>query len=215
MRFSNLAAGSALPSELKPWTFGGRTHATRYALVDDAGVVVLRADAQNSASGVVREMRIDPRAHPILSWRWKAMNVVGKADLRTREGDDFAARVYVTFDVDAATLPAGERLKLSMARLIHGDRVPAAALCYVWDGKSPRDTFAPNAYTGRVRMIVAESGAGRTGQWVSVRRNVVEDYRRAFGSEPLEATAVIVSTDTDNTGETVVAFYGDISFAAP
>lgn len=215
MRFSTLAAGSPLPAELKAWGFGGRTRPTRYALVADAGIVVLRADAENSSSGIVREVRVDPRAVPILSWRWKAVNVVAKGDLRTREGDDFAARVYVTFDLEPASLPAGERMKLSMARLIYGDRVPAAALCYVWDGKSPRETVAPNAYSERVRMIVAESGTGHAGQWVSVRRNIVEDYQRAFGSEPPEVTAVIVSSDTDNTGETAVAFYGDISFGPP
>ncbi len=215
MRFSTLQAGGRLPDELRPWGFGNRAPETRYTLVADEGEVVLRADAERSASGIVREMRVDARTHPTLSWRWKAMSVVEKGDLRTKEGDDFVARVYVTFDVDPATLPAGERMKLSLARMLYGERVPAAALCYVWDGKAPRDTFLPNAYTPRVAMIVAESGSARTGKWVRVERNIATDYRRAFGTAPPQVSGVIVSTDTDNTGETAVAFYGDISFGPP
>jgi hypothetical protein len=212
MRFSALQAGSALPEDFKPWRFDDRPRATRYSLVMDKGVVVLKADAQASTSGIVRELKVDPRAWPVLSWRWKVMNLIEKANIATREGDDFPARVYVTFDLDPAALTAGERMKLSLARMIYGERVPAAALCYVWDGKAPRETLVANAYTERVRMIVAESGPARVGQWVSSRRNVRDDYRRAFGSEPAGITGVIVSTDTDNTAESAVAFYGDLWF---
>ena len=133
-------------------------------------------------------------------------------DIHSKTGDDFSARVYVTFDLDPAALAAGERMQLGLARLVYGDKVPSAALCYVWDRKSPRDTIVPNAYTGRVRMVVAESGSARVGQWVGVRRSVRDDYRRAFGGEPPSITGVIVSTDTDNTGQSVTAYYGDISF---
>jgi len=215
MKFSALKAGEPFSRDMRPWQFGGGARPTRYSLVSDEGVVVLRADAEASASGVVREVRLDPRTHPVLSWRWKIMHVLEHADIRTKAGDDFAARVYVTFDLDPATLPAAERMKLSLARAVYGDNVPAAALCYVWDGKSARDTHVPSGYTERVRMIVAESGAARAGQWVAIQRNIRDDYKRAFGAEPGMVTGVVVSTDTDNTGESVVAFYGDISFDPP
>jgi hypothetical protein len=215
MRFSALAAGGPLSADMKPWEFGGGLRPTRYSLVADEGVVVLRAEAENSASGIVREVRLDPRVYPVLSWRWKVMRVLERADLRSKAGDDFAARVYVTFDLDPATLAPAERMKLAFAQLRYGEKVPAAALCYVWDAKSPRDTLVPNAYTDRVRMIVAESGAARAGKWVSVQRDIRDDYRRAFGSEPAGVSGVVVSTDTDNTGESAVAYYGDISFGPP
>lgn len=215
MQFSALRAAGPLPGEMMPWNFGGRSRATRYSLVADEATVVLRADADASASGIVREIRVDLRETPVLAWRWKVMNLLERADIRTKAGDDFSARVYVTFAVDPAALPPAERAKLSFARLVYGDKVPAAALCYVWDAKAPRDTLVPNAYTERVRMIVAESGAARLGTWVRMQRNVREDYMRAFGAEPGAVTSVIVSTDTDNTGETAVAFYGDISFGPP
>ena len=218
MRFSALKAGGALPEDLQPWAFQDQPRHTRYTLVEDAGVVVLRAQADASTSGLVRQIRVDSEAYPILAWRWKPLNLVSKSNLARKEGDDFALRVYVTFDVDLDTLSVGERIGLSLARLIYGDRVPLAALCYVWDARAPRGTFAHNPYTDRVRMIVAESGVERIGRWVSVERNIREDYRRAFGQEgrnagPVPAVSgVIVSTDTDNTGESVEALYGDIEF---
>lgn len=220
MRFSVLAAGGPLPATLKPWAFAGQPRHTRYTLAESDGGVVLRAQANASTSGLVREIRVDLRTHPVLTWRWKPMGLVQRGNLARKDGDDFALRVYVTFAVDPDSLSAGERLGLSLARLMYGDSLPLAALCYVWDAHAPRGTIAPNAYTDRVQMIVAESGADRVGQWVRIERNVREDFLRAFGhgksaraSTPVpEVSAVIVSTDTDNTGESVEAYYGDIEF---
>jgi hypothetical protein len=80
----------------------------------------------------------------------------------------------------------------------------------------------PNAYTERVRMVVVESGPARLGQWLRMQRDVAEDYRRAFGADDPEVArrpvprvnAVVVSSDTDNTGETAEAYFGDVSFRA-
>ena len=216
MPFSTLKAGQALPEWLRPHSFADRPRHTRYTLVHDAdeGRTVLHARAEASTAGLTRELRVDTRSHPLLAWRWKVSRVLDKGEPRTREGDDFAARVYVSFDLDLDSLPAGERMQLGLARLIYGARTPLAVLCYVWDARTPRETLMPNAYTDRVRMLVAESGPERVGRWVGMQRNLREDYRRAFGTDPASVNGVIVSTDTDNTGETAEAWYGDITFRA-
>jgi len=69
-------------------------------------------------------------------------------------------------------------------------------------------------YTERVRMLVLESGAARLGEWVEERRDVHADYRRAFGTEAPPITGVAIMTDTDDTGETATAWYGDIALQA-
>jgi hypothetical protein len=81
----------------------------------------------------------------------------------------------------------------------------------VWDTRAAVGTVAPNAYTNRVRMIVLESGPARLGQWVEERRNVYDDYVKAFGSTPPPVSGVAIMTDTDDTGESAVAWYGDIT----
>jgi hypothetical protein len=216
LRFSSLAAGAPLPPWLELYAFKNRPRHTEYALVEDDGRTVLRARADAATSGLIRRLRVDPAAHPILAWRWKVARLVEKGDLRTKEGDDYAARLYVTFDLDPATLPAAERAKLELAELLSGMRLPAAALCYVWDRRAAAGTIAPNPYTERVRMLVAESGSARLGRWVAYQRDIAADFRSAFGAAlPVPpVSGVIVSTDTDNTGERVEAFYGDVEFRA-
>ena len=61
-------------------------------------------------------------------------------------------------------------------------------------------------------MIVVESGETKLRQWVSEERNVFEDYEKAFGKKPPMITGVAIMTDTDNTGESATAYYGDIVF---
>jgi hypothetical protein len=212
MRFSALRPGEVLPGWLKPYAFEGRPRHTEYALVEDSGRTVLRARAEASTSGLVRELRVDLRSHPLLAWRWKVARLLGRSDIAKKDGDDFPARLYVTFDLDIATLPLGERVKLRIARALWGEQVPLAALCYVWDTRAPQDTIAPNAYTDRVQMVVADSGPALLGRWVERVRDVGADYRRAFGADAPLVNGVVVSADTDNTGETAESWFGDIEF---
>jgi hypothetical protein len=69
-----------------------------------------------------------------------------------------------------------------------------------------------NMHSSRIKMIVADSGEANPGSWREQTRNLYEDYRRAFGEEPPRVRSVGIMTDTDNTGEEVQAYYGDITF---
>lgn len=71
-----------------------------------------------------------------------------------------------------------------------------------------------NAYSERVKMIVIQSGGGNVRQWLVEKRNIFEDYKQAFGEEPGNVSGIAIMTDTDNTGESATAWYGDISFQA-
>jgi DUF3047 family protein len=212
MRFSSLQPGASLPDWVEPYVFPNQPRHTQFALVEDEGRTVLRARAEASTSGLIRSVRVDPRRHPLLAWRWKVTSLPARSDLARKDGDDFAARLYVVFDLDPATLSLGERMKLALARAVWGERVPLAALCYVWDTHAPAETFAPNAYTDRVRMVVVDSGRAALGRWVERQRDVAADFRRAFGIGAPLVSAVIVSADTDNTGETAESYFGDIEF---
>lgn len=187
---------------------------TTYRIVDDGGVRVLQAEAHASMAGLTHRLKLDPRALPRLAWRWKVDRIVETGVFGTKRGDDFAARVYVLFDYDVSRLSFATRMKLTLARTLYGDAVPAAALCYVWDARAPEGATAWSPFTDRMRMIVATSGAARTGQWVTVERDVAADFRAAFGEDAPPIIAVAVATDTDNTGESVTAWYGAPAFVA-
>jgi hypothetical protein len=155
---------------------------------------------------------VETASHPVLKWRWKIDRVVEKADLAVKSGDDFAARVYVFFAVPVEELPWGERTTLKIARLIHGEDVPSAGICYVWDNRHAIGTSLWNPYWHRIRTVVLESGNGRAGQWTDERRDLEADFVAAFGKRgPIPAvTGIAVGNDTDQTGEAVTAWFGDL-----
>ncbi|MCB1772594.1 MAG: DUF3047 domain-containing protein [Gammaproteobacteria bacterium] len=176
-----------------------------------AGVVAIAAN--NAASSLVRDITWDLSAYPNLLWRWRVSRVISAGDVTVKSGDDFAARLYVTFDVPAERLSLFDRTKLKIARWIYGDDVPAAAICYVWGNREPVGTNVWSAYTDRVRVIVLRNADDDVGNWVDERRNVAEDYRQAFGEQPARPNGVVIAADTDQTGESVTAWFGDISAA--
>ena len=196
-----------------PWritTLPNVKRATRYALVADGETVVLRAEANASMASVMHPLKIDPKVLPFIAWRWKVSNILQKSDISSRAGDDFPARVYVLFDYDISKLSILQRAKMRLARSRYGKDVPTAALCYVWDGKAPVGTSVWSPYTDRVRVIVVESGSANLNRWREVQRDLVADFRAAFGEDPPAISGVAVASDTDNTGESATAFYGDI-----
>lgn len=210
--FSAAQPGDKLPDGWKPLNLKNIETATRYSIVPDRGTNVLRAESKAAASGIIHPLALEPADHPWLRWRWKASNIIQSADLSRKEADDFPARLYVMFDYPMTKLSFVERSLARLARLVYGDEVPLATLCYVWDGRAPAGTVAPSAYTSRVRMIVVQSGSGGVNEWAAFERNVVADFQAAFGEPPARITGVAVAADTDNTGEAVTTHFGDISF---
>jgi hypothetical protein len=209
-RFSTEAEGG-LPQGWTPLTFPKVARHTTYTLVKDRDTVVVKAVSQASASGLIKAVRLDPREYPILRWRWKIEHLLKTADITTKNGDDYPVRLYITFEYDPAKIPLRKRAKYLAAKALLGD-IPIAALNYVWDAKAPQGLFIDNAYTDFAKMVVVRSGSTEVGRWVEEERNVYEDYRVAFGGDPPAINGVAIMSDTDNTGESAVAYYGDIVF---
>ena len=186
------------------------TKPTQFRLVEDAGVSVVRAHADASGGSLLRAIRWDTAGHPRLQWRWRIDRVVAQGDIHSKGGDDFTARLYVMFDYPSERLSFADRAKLTIARWIYGEEVPAAALCYVWDNHAAVGTRVWNAYTDRVRMIVLRNATSGVGDWADEQRDLVADYREAFGEAPSPVSGIAIAADTDQTGETVTAWFGDI-----
>ncbi len=190
------------------------SRANQFALVADAGDSVLQVHSDVSASMLVAPTAVDLAATPYLRWRWKVSRSLSGSDVRTKAGDDYAARLYVLFDLPLDRLSLADQLTIRAAMLLGGGEIPTAALCYVWGNAQAPGSTAWNAYTNRLRMIVVESGNAFVGRWRSAVRNVARDYREAFGGEAPPVIAVAVGADTDNTRESVETRYGDLSFGS-
>ena len=211
--FSSMKPGQALPAPMREITLP-KIKPNRVSLVDDQGTTVLKMDSAQSGSTVALPFNFDPALTPQLSWRWKVSRVIDKANMETKSGDDFAARVYVFFDLPLASLSFMERIKLRLARALSNVDVPTAALVYVWDNIHPIGTVQPSPYTRLVKVVVLQSGAEGVGKWLGEKRDVAADFRLAFGREAPRVTGIAVGNDTDQTGDAVSAWFGDFRFEA-
>ncbi len=148
--FSSEYTGSVLPDNWKEMTFRG-LKSTRYELVENDIRVVVRAESNNSSSGLIRRKEIDFSEYPVIEWSWKVENILEKGDVYGEDGDDYPARIYVIFDYDLSNLGWGTR-------------------------------------------------------------NMIRLLRRIYGEEPPPVGGLAIMTDSDDTGESAVAYFGDICF---
>ncbi|MCC6535669.1 MAG: DUF3047 domain-containing protein [Burkholderiales bacterium] len=210
--FSLASPNGALPGGWRPWRLSKLKKLTSYELVDYNGSVVVKAMSAASASGLMHPLDIDPRELPILQWRWKVPQLIPGANNKRRNAEDAPVRVVISFAGDIASLPPEDRMFFDRIRALTGHEMPYATLMYIWENRAPRGSVIPNPHSERVQMIVAETGETLTGTWKLESQNVYDDYKRAFGAEPGRIKAIAIMTDTDNTGASVEAYYGDIAF---
>ena len=211
-RFTSKRVGAPLPAYWKPYIIHPSKPLTQYSVVNTDCGAALQAVANASASGLYRTTRVDVQQHPLLAWRWRVDNDVEGADKRSASREDSPARLILTFHGDPANLDVGARAKLRLIRAITGRDLPYATLMYVWSNNEPVETILPNPHTDRIQMIVVSRGAETIGRWQVFERNVLEDFRRAFGEDPGQVLTVGVMSDADNTGDDAHALYGDIAF---
>ena len=83
----------------------------------------------------------------------------------------------------------------------------------MWDNRHPIGTSAWNPYSDRVRTVVLRRG--QAGAWHSERRDLAADFRAAFGIEAPPLTGLAAGSDTDQTGETATAWFGDFRLERP
>ena len=214
LRFTPPVDIGGLPPGWEALSFKKIQRQTRYTVVPDGDGYALRAESEAAASGLYRPLDLDPRVYRRLSWRWKVDNILAKADARVKAGDDYPARLYVAFRHDPDTAPVWERARYAAIKLLYGRYPPRHVMNYIWDNRLPVGAALPNAYTDRAQMVVIESGSVRVGRWVDEERDVYADYRRLFGAEPPAIAGIAVMTDTDDTGERAVAYYGTITLGS-
>ncbi len=207
--FSHNPAGG-LPEKWEPLIVHRNKTPTQYRLVKENNKTVVYARAHAASSGLMQKVSIDPATQPWLNWRWRIGNLIESADNYQRHAEDSPARIILGFDGNKDTLPFADQVLFETAKVLTGDDLPYATLMYVWENKAPVGTVIDNTRTGRIKMIVAASGPQGVGEWRNLTRNIAEDFEKAFGEKPGRLIGVGIMTDTDNTGETVDAWYGDL-----
>lgn len=201
---------SSLDDGWEPLEFPKIDRHSRYQLVEEDGEQVVEATTDNSASGLIARMSVEPGDSLILRWRWKVSNVFETGDAREKDGDDYPARIYVAFEFEADKAGFFERAKRKTVEVLFGEELPGDALNYIWANQLPAGEVVPNPYTDTTMMMAVNSGADKSGEWVTVERDIVADYTEAFGRKPPKLVGVAIMSDSDNTGESATAWYGDV-----
>lgn len=168
---------------------------TRYRLSTVEGVSAIEARGRGTASGLIRDIRFRIRDYPRLEWSWRVDRLPSDADIRTKAGDDVGASLFLVFGRPGIFQPE------------------PSTLVYAWtSAATPGGSVVINPYhEGTVRTLVLRSGEANLETWVAERRNLVEDFRLAFGRDPPEhAEAVAVWSDSDQSNQEVRAYYGKV-----
>lgn len=211
-----LAQSMTVPVSLEPsnWQevrLGDQIKPNEFEFLQIDDQAALRVESNASMSMMASTIEVDLSQTPVLCWRWRVSRVLQTADMTTKAGDDYAARLYLNLSVDPLSQTFGERLQLRLARAIWGDQLPDAAINYVWDNRQPVGSVMANAYTDRVKMVVMDSGPQGVGQWQAHGRDVARDIETLFNgtAHPVQ---IALAADTDNTGEAVLTEFADLRF---
>lgn len=206
---------TSLKEGWEPLEFPKIDRHSRYRLVEDNGDQVVEATTDNSASGLIARVSVEPGESLLLRWRWKVSNVFEQGDARKKSGDDYPARIYVAFRFEPEDAGFFERAKRKTVEVVFGEELPGNALNYIWANRLPEGRIVANPFTDTTMMVAVNSGPQKVGEWVTVERDIVADYKAAFGRNPPELAGVAIMSDSDNTGESATAWYGDIQLLKP
>ena len=184
---------------LEGWK-GGNWGSPKYdfEIVEVDGQRVLHLKSEGDSSTIARDIKgkVDLKETPILEWRWKVTKLPRGADARKGETDDEAGQIYVTWP----RFPEALRSRI---------------IGYIWDTTAPVGSTFKSEKSGTVQYVVVESGPAKLGQWITVQRNVVEDFKKIYGAEPENPGAVSISIDSDDTRSSAEAFVGPLLFRRP
>jgi hypothetical protein len=158
------------------------------SLQRDSSNYFVRLKSEKDVESIGIKIRFNIHDRPQLSWKWRvhALPLGGRENVKKK--NDSAAGVFVAFK---GIYPFNKVIK------------------YVWSTTLPVGTMTKSPHSGNVMIFVVSSGADSLDTWVTEGRNVLEDYLKAFGSQPPLAEGIAIQTDSDDTGTCACADYDD------
>jgi hypothetical protein len=184
--FSSAAAAGGAPAG---WELSEHSGKADLAVVKDGGVSAVHFRSANTSFALQKEVKADLKKLPMLTWKWKVTKLPVAGDFRKSGTDDQAAQLFVAFS-------------------------KSKAIVYVWSStvtKGLMQSTSPSPFT-TVKVVVVESGPGKLGKWVSESRNVYQDYKKLFRSEPPPVSGVRLQINSQHTGTSAESYFGDAAF---
>ncbi len=168
---------------------------TLYSIGNNENWNYLKAVAENAASGVGKEIKINLDKTPFINITWKIEKDLKGIKENTKKGHDFAARVFVIKKTGAT--PLSNR-----------------AINYVFSSNSNVGEKWPSPYTKKSIDSVLASTKSNLNEWVTVKANVKEDFKKFHNLDVEELSGIAIMADTDNSKLTAVSYYQNIFFSS-
>ena len=182
-------------SKLKVKKIRGADSKTQYTLGINKNGKYMRAEANNSASGLGKEIKINLDKTPFLNITWKVEKDLSGIVEESKKGHDYAARIFVVKKTGAT--PLSNR-----------------AMNYVFSSNNDINTFHPSPYTKKSIDYVLSTTKEHLNEWVDVKVNVKEHFKKFHDLDLDEINGVAIMADTDNSKLNSVSYYQNIYFSS-
>ena len=182
-------------TELEVRKVRGAKNKTEYTVGSNENGNFLRALADNAASGLGKEIKIDLNKTPFINITWKVEKDLKGIEENTKKGHDYAARVFAIKKTGAT--PLSNR-----------------AINYVFSSNSDAGENRPSPYTKKSIDNVLASTKDSLNKWVTVKANVKEDFKRFHDLDVNELDGLAIMADTDNSKMKSIAYFQNIYFSA-
>jgi Protein of unknown function (DUF3047) len=171
------------------WELKEKSGKAEFAVVKDGNVAAGRFRSANTSFSLQKEVKVDLKQYPWLTWKWKVTKLPAGGDFRKSKTDDQAAQLFVAFS-------------------------KTKAIVYIWDTTAPaglmEDTSPVPFMT--VKIVVLRSGPAELGKWIEETRNVYEDYKKLYGSEPPAVNGIRLQINSQHTGTSAESYFADVVF---
>src|SRR5210317_2441684 len=182
-------------SELEVRKVRGADNKTKYSVGSNDNGNFLKAVADNAASGLGKEIKIDLNETPFINITWKVEKDLPNIIENSKKGHDFAARVFVIKKTGAT--PLSNR-----------------AINYVFSSNNDVGKYWPSPYTKKSIDYVLSTTKNNKNTWVTVKANVQKDFKKLHEIDVTEISGIAIMTDTDNSKLKAISYYQDIYFSA-
>ena len=182
-------------SELKVRKVRGADNKTLYTLGSNENGNFLKAVADNGASGLGKEIKINLNKTPFLNITWKIEKDLSGIKEDTKKGHDFAARVFA--------------IKKTGATLLSN-----RAINYVFSSNNDVGFNSPSPYTKKSVDNVLASTKENLNEWITVKANVKEDFKKFHNLDVNELDGLAIMADTDNSKMKSISYFQNIYFSA-
>ena len=182
-------------SELTVRKVRGADNKTTYSVGSNENGNYLKAIADNAASGLGKEIKIDLNETPFINITWKIEKDIPGIDETAKKGHDFAARVFVIKKTGATALSN-------------------RAVNYVFSSNQDVGSNSPSPYTKKSVDNVLATTKTNLNEWVTVKANVKEDFKKFHNLDVNELDGIAIMSDTDNSKKKSITYYQNIYFSS-